>query len=77
MELGGRPSSSWERGAAVHAEPLAAPCSASLCAEARSNGLSAFEPVPLDPPAPRETLAHQDHETQNLCHSRVPFLFMF
>lgn len=47
------------------------------CAPRPSNGLSAFEPVPLDPPAPRETLAHQDHETQNLCHSRVPFLFMF
>lgn len=29
-----------------------------------SNGLSAFEPFPLALPAPRESRAHQDHETR-------------
>lgn len=35
-----------------------------------SNGLSAFEPFPLDLPAPRESRAHQDHETQTTATQR-------
>lgn len=42
-----------------------------------SNGLAAFEHFPLDPWAPREVLAHQDHETQNLCSSKLHFFSCF
>ena len=35
---GRRPGSSWERGAAAHAQPLAAPCAACLCAGAAQTG---------------------------------------
>lgn len=42
-----------------------------------SNGLAAFERFALDLSAPRETLAHQDHETQNLCNSKLHFFSCF
>lgn len=50
---------------------------ASLCARPRSNGLPAFERFPLDVSAPRELWAHQDHETQNHCNSKLRFFSCF
>lgn len=65
------------RSAPTPAVLLATPFSASLCTRPCSNRLSAFEPFPLDLSAPRETLAHQDHETQNLCNSKLHFFSCF
>ena len=46
MTRSGRRPNSWERGAAAHAQPLAAPCAACLCAGAAQTGSLPLNPFP-------------------------------